>query len=166
MNKKIYIIIFGIIWVLFSIAAFLTISDSNSQYNYIFYVAIGMILLVGIIFVVSFLKKNPNEEHEETIDDKIMKEIEKKHPIINKIENTAIYVKGIRFIVAGSIAGFAALIKIVFLLLSLNANTKLSEILFDVVGIVMFAFASFVFLFGGIKNIKKSKNNKNDYDNM
>ena len=165
MNSKIYKIIFVIIWFLFCLAAFFTISDSDSPYNYIFYIAIGMFVLVGVVFLVYALK-NPKEEEVEGFGNDKLEELKEKHSVVNKVENAVLFVKGLRFIVAGTISGLVALVEILFFILGLSSDKKIGEMLFDIIGILMFSFGCVVFLYGGIKNIKLSKNNKNNDNNM
>lgn len=166
MNSKIYKIIFGVIWLLFCVAAFFMIKDSgDTYYNYIFYAVIGLFTLIGVAIIIYALKSPKEEEIEEIGNDKL-EELKEKHPIVNKVENAVLFVKGVRFIIAGVVAGLVALVEILFFILGLSSDKKIGEKLFDIVGIVMFSFGSFVFLYGGIKNIKLSKNNKNNYDNM
>ena len=165
MNSKFYKIFFGIIWLLFCVAAFFIINDStNKSFNYIFYMVIGLFALIGIGIIISGIKSSKEEVVEEVGNDKL-EELKKEYPIISKVENTVLFARGIKYIIAGVIAGLAALIMAIFRISGLSLGKKTGEILFDIVGITMFAFASVVFLSAGIKNIKLSKNNKNNGNN-
>ena len=168
MSSKMGKIIFGVIWLLFCVAAFFTVSDfnSNSSYDYVFYVVIGLFTIIGIGIIIYGLKDPGEEEHEEPVESDIKEKIKEKYPIANKVETAALTIIGVRFLIAGAIAGFAALFEILLFIFKLSDNRKMGDMMFDIVGMVMFSFASIVFIIGGIKKIKLSKNNKNDDNNM
>ena len=166
MNSRNFKIMFGIIWLIGCLAFFLTIREFNTDYNYVFYAVIGFFALIGIVIIVSSIKSsNKIDENYEPTDDEIRTELENSNPIANKIGNATVYALGIRYLIAGSIAGIVALFEILFFLLGLG-DKKLSEMLFDLVGLLMFSCGSIIFIWAGVKKIKLGKKIKNISDNM